>query len=129
MFAPPYPDSFPFSGYPMFSRNVRHAGHVHMAEAWGEAPDGTVVILPPEVVATGELLQAHFVLRHITRRPARDIQDFCRHVARRLVMRYPDPSRVRHVFVGIRTYDPVKYFTEHKHPLQTQVLARCPVPT
>jgi hypothetical protein len=122
-FYPGASDSFPLSTYPMFSRQ---RGNLVLSSVVGREPDGTARTLPPELVASGEVLQTKVLIEAAGRGGARALARLCSEVATRAAG--GAASGLASVEVVRRQYDPVRYFEGAAEPLAEHVLARCPLP-
>ena len=114
-------DSFPLSTYPMFSRkrptelSIDHV--VAIADARQEA-------VPPNLVASGEVLQAKATITQKLRRGRRGAEELCREVAERL-QGEGDWSWARHLEVRSDRYLVLGYFSGSKKPIWSRMHARC----
>jgi hypothetical protein len=119
----PLRDSYPFSTYPMFSR---HRGQPWVDQLVGIEKGGRERAIEPELIANAETLQASAAIHAALASGKGKTRELCQKVAER-VAREPSYQAVRRLEVrGVR-YDPIRYFSEQKQPLQTVRHARCRV--
>lgn len=121
-------DSFPLSSYPMFSRDLSQAQHAVLIRATGILPDGRHIVLPPHVVANGEVMQAYATLRQVVELCPQTCPAFCAAIAQRLL--FADDAQLRSVRVveiGAFDYRPLDYFVHRSEPIALKTFARCAV--
>ena len=114
-------DGFPLSTYPMFSRKRPTELSVdHVVAVSGTRHEA----VPPELVASGEVLQAKATITQKLRRGRRGAEELCRQVAERL--RSDDDWRwAEHVEVRSDRYLVLGYFSGAKKPIWSRRHARC----
>jgi hypothetical protein len=102
----PTDDGFPLSTYPMFA--TRRLTTLTMHYALGEGPAGERIILAPELVGTGEVLQAMRVIDRavIGGKPA--MSKLCDAIASRLAGE-PEYAAVTRVRIVTGSHDAVDY--------------------
>lgn len=116
------PDSFPLSTYPMFAK---HRGQPTMVKLLATTANGSVPV-PPELLGTGEVLQAKVLLERIAAKPAAKRRQFCEQTAQRLAERREASTWQRLELVRVK-YDPIEYFYNDARPLSRKVVAQCSV--
>jgi len=116
------PDSFPLSTYPMFAK---HRGQPTMVKLLASSATGSVPV-PPDLLGTGEVLQAKVLLERIAARPAPKRQQFCEQTARRLA-RLPQAAGWQTLQLVRVKFDPIEYFYNAARPLSRKVVAQCSV--
>lgn len=116
-------DGFPLSNYPMFSADRRSAD-AEIGHVVGFSREGRHRPVPPALLGSEEIMQAHQTVRVAIRRGYAD--DLCRRVAERVRANsaYSDLERLE---VRTDRYDALAYFAGDTKPRRTQVHARCPV--
>lgn len=121
----PQRDSFPLSTYPMFS--IARPAFIEIGHVVGVGADDQRRPLPPELVASGEVLQAKVAILATIQRGRRAVRDLCAEVSARIAS---DPSLSWVVWVEVRTdrYQVAGYFSGAKQPLSGRLHARCKVP-
>ncbi|HEY0254668.1 MAG TPA: hypothetical protein VGC41_24245, partial [Kofleriaceae bacterium] len=75
----PFDDGFPLSTYPMFAQ--RRGTRIDLDYAVGVKPDGSTVLLPSEVVGTGEVLQAAAIYEDAVHRGPAALGPLCKAIA------------------------------------------------
>ena len=116
-------DSFPLSTYPMFAQ-TRERPLLYFAE--GLDRSGQAQRLAPQLLGSGEVMQAVATVRRAIEGGETRRREFCRNIAARVAAdgALEEVSRVR--LVGAR-FDPIAYFEEGPTPLERQVHAECKV--
>lgn len=116
-------DGFPLSNYPMFSHGRRSA-ESEIVHVVGWSREGRHRPVPPELLGTEEVMQAHQTVRVAIRRG--HARDLCQRTAERV---HADPgyADLEHLEVRTDTYDAIAYFTGDTKPRATRIHARCPV--
>ncbi len=117
-------DSFPLSTYPMFSKarpELIEIGHVV-----GVGADETRRPIPPQLVASGEVLQAKVAIEGTIARGRRAARALCEEVRARVLA---EPSMDWVAFVEVRTdrFQVAGYFTGARKPVSGRLHARCAV--
>jgi hypothetical protein len=116
-------DSFPLSTYPMFAR-TRERPLLYFAE--GVTSSGQGQRLAPELLGSGEVMQAVATVRRAVEAGEPRRRELCRRIADRL-KKSPDLEEVTRVrLVGAR-FDPIAYFVDGPTPLERKVHAECKV--
>jgi hypothetical protein len=116
-------DGYPLSTYPMFT--IKHPQLVDIDHVVGVGPERSAP-LPPDVVASGEVLQARVVVVKSLRSGRRGAEALCTEVAAR-VAREPDLDWVERVEVRRDRFVVAGYFSSARQPTQTNMHARCKV--
>jgi hypothetical protein len=116
------PDSFPLSTYPMFAQ---HRGQPKMTKLVALTAKG-VVPVRPELLGTGEVLQAKVLLEQIAGESGAQRQKFCARTAERL-SKLSETADWRELELVRVKYDPIDYFYNDARPVSEKVLTRCPV--
>ena len=116
-------DSYPFSTYPMFARQLEQP---RLTYAEGLLPGAESVRLPPEMIANDEPMQAMRTLKLTANDGSHALQRLCAAIAAR-VANVPDYARVRSVRIVRQAYDPVRYFEAPAELGERERLAQCPV--
>ncbi len=116
-------DSFPLSTYPMFAK--RRETEVEVNRAVG-VRGAERVSLPPEVVASQEVMQAAATLRRALGGGSAAAAALCKDVAGR-VARSPAFAGVTGVELVTERWDSVAYFAGKTEPLSSRVRSRCKV--
>jgi len=124
LFKPLYPDSFPFSSYPMFSA-PRIDDSYTLTQALGLTAKRWVP-LPPHIVGTEEVVMAGKILDHTASRGPDASAELCRNMAKR-VSQDPDHRSVQRVQIATRQYRSIKYFSDDPKPEHSEVHAECSV--
>ena len=114
-FAAPHEDDYPFSTYPMFA-SKRKAPRLAKAEAKQE--DGTWINVQPELLGSGEVMQAAATVKRAARSKKR-----ATHLCRSIVRAGGDDFREVRI-VRVR-YDPIEYFVDGPKPISRKTIARC----
>ncbi len=119
----PPQDGFPLSNYPMFSADRRSAD-AQIGHVVGFSREGRHRPIPPELLGSEEIMQAHQIAAVAIRRGYSG--DLCRRVAERV---RADPGYADLERLEVRTdhYDALAYFAGETKPRATQVHARCAV--
>lgn len=123
VFRPASEDGFPFSTYPMFAQR-RDRPLLHLAE--GVTDTGETVALPPELVASGSVMQALGTLQRAAAQGAPALKPICERIAERAAAS-KSLLRIRRVQLVAARFDPIGYFEGRREPEQRQVLQRCRV--
>ena len=125
MLRSPPVDGFPLSNYPMFAhdrdRSVR-IGHVIAFDAGGGGRP-----VPPELLGTNEVMQAHQTVVVALRQGEAAAADLCRETAdavRQAGGAWADAVRLQ---VRVDHYDSIAYFEGETRPRRSQTLATCEV--
>jgi hypothetical protein len=117
-------DSYPFSTYPMFARQL---GKPRLVYAEGLKRGGAAAVrLPPELVGTDEPMQAMRTLGLTADRGRRPLRRLCAAIAAR-VTRVPEYADVWAVSITRASFDPLRYFEGDAAPERPKQLARCEV--
>jgi hypothetical protein len=119
----PADDGFPLSTYPMFA--TRRVTTLTMSYALGEGAAGQRIILAPELVGTGEVLQAMRVVERAVGGGAPAMHALCDAIASRIAAD-PDYAAVRGVRIVTGTHDAVEYLS-HDRVGRERERARCVV--
>jgi hypothetical protein len=116
------PDSFPLSTYPMFAK---HRGQPEIVKFVAVTDRGEVAV-PPDVLGTGEVLQAKALLGQVARKSAKQRLAFCKQTANRAA---PTPLAANWQELRLLQvrYDPIGYFEGGGAPLSERELTRCRV--
>jgi hypothetical protein len=122
-FGHPPRDSFPLSTYPMFS--TRRAMPV-LEQAVAVSREGDTRPVPPELVASDEVMQASVTIRQAVWQGPASMAALCRSMAERAVETAGFEDVVRIEIVSAR-YDPILYFTEAREPVERVRRHACPV--
>jgi hypothetical protein len=116
-------DGFPLSNYPMFSHGRRSA-ESEIVHVVGWSREGRHRPVPPELLGTEEVMQAHQTVRvAIGRGHAREL---CQRTADR-VRADPGHADLERLEVRTDVYDAIAYFTGDTKPRATRIHARCPI--
>lgn len=116
-------DGFPLSNYPMFSADRRSAD-AEIGHVVGYSREGRHRPLPPVLLGSEEIMQAHQTVRVAIQRGYAD--DLCRRAAER-VRADPDHADLERLEVRTDHYDALAYFAGDTKPRRTRVHARCSV--
>jgi hypothetical protein len=119
----PSDDGFPLSTYPMFA--TRRLTTLTMHYALGEGAAGGRIILGPELVGTGEVLQAMRVVDRAVAGGTPAMGKLCEAIAAR-VAADPDYAAVTGVRIVTGTHDAVEYLSRD-HVGRELERARCTV--
>jgi hypothetical protein len=117
-------DSYPLSTYPMFAR-ARDKPWLNFVEGVDQAAQP--VRLTPELIASGEVMQAAATVRRAVEAGPGAMDALCVNIAAR-VAQAADLQTVRQVRIVAASFDPVRYFVEGPTPEQRDVLFACLVP-
>ncbi|MEM9494282.1 MAG: hypothetical protein AAGC55_34370 [Myxococcota bacterium] len=124
-------DSFPLSGYPMFSR-PKPDPTITEVYAVGVAADATRTPIPPELLANDEVLQARAVLRRAVRAGRSARRELCKSIAERVDQLARDKVAEWMPIVEIRivsgTHNAVDYLTGADPVGKERTRIRCSVP-
>jgi hypothetical protein len=115
-------DSFPLSTYPMFAHtrpSVVDIDHLVAIDAQGGRR-----IVPPSLVARGEVLQAKAMIDGTVQRGRRATALLCREVAARLAQDAAWAD-MRTLEVRRDSFDVLGYFSGQREPQSSRVHARC----
>lgn len=117
-------DSFPLSTFPMFSKS--RPAFITIGHVVGVGADGQTLPIPPDLVASGEVLQAKVAIHNTIQRGRRATQQLCAEVTARIAA---DPDYAWVVSVEVRTdrYQVAGYFSGARKPVWSRTHARCPV--
>ena len=118
-------DSFPLSTFPMFSK--ARPAFITLDHVVGISADRkTTEPIPPELVASGEVLQTKVAIRNTVRRGRRAARELCQEVKARVAT---EPSLAWVDWIEVRTdrYQVAGYFTGARKPVWTRKHARCRV--
>ena len=118
----PPQDSFPLSTFPMFSR--KRPAEVLIDHVVAVDEQGVAQVVPPQLVAGVEVLQTKVAIAHAVRSGKAGRQRLCREVAARLASE-PAWRHAKRVEVRRDRFAVLKYFSDSRKPLHTQVYARC----
>jgi len=114
-------DDFPLSTYPMFSRKRPSEVSIdHVVAVAGERQEA----LPPDLVASGEVLQAKATITQKLRRGRRGAEELCRQVAERMAAD-EDYAWADRIEVRSDRYLVLGYFSGARKPIWSRVHARC----
>lgn len=116
------PDSFPLSTYPMFAK---HRGQPQMVKLIATTPNG-VVPVRPQLLGTGEVLQAKVLLEQVAAKSRGQRRKFCVETARRLAQLAESRDWQQLELVRVQ-YDPIGYFYDDGKPIAEQVITSCPL--
>lgn len=116
------PDSFPLSTYPMFAKPRGQPEIVKLVAV----TDGAEVAIPPNILGTGEVLQAKVLLEQVARKSSKQRLAFCKQTAIR-VASTPQAANWHELRLLRVRYDPIEYFESAGAPLSERELTRCPV--
>ncbi len=116
-------DGFPLSSYPMFSADRRSAD-AEIGHVVGYSREGRHRPLPPALLGSEEIMQAHQTVRVAIRRGY--ARDLCQRAAAR-VRADPDHADLERLEVRTDHYDALAYFAGDTKPRSTRVHARCSV--
>lgn len=116
-------DSFPLSTYPMFAS--KRSTKLAMSYALGEGREGQRITLSPEMLGTGEVLQAIRVVEHGVAGGKPGMIQLCTQVASRVAHEhaFDDVANIR---IVIGTHDAVDYLVRDIVGREVE-RARCPV--
>jgi hypothetical protein len=90
--------------------------------------DGARVVVPPERVASAEVLQTKVIISRAVRRGKKAIRRLCRDVASNIGGGQGDFAAARTVELEEVRFDAIRYFTEAPEPISSKILGTCPVP-
>lgn len=113
-------DSFPLSTYPMFAQ---HRGQPKMVKLVALTPRGEEPVRP-ELLGTGEVLQAKVLLEQIAVKSEAQREKFCVKTATRLAELPESADWSKLLLVRVK-YDPIDYFYNGAEPVSRKVLTRC----
>lgn len=116
-------DSYPFSTYPMFARELSKPTLVY---AEGLKRAGRAVRLPPELIGTDEPMQAMRTLGLTADEGRRPLRRLCAAIAER-VRRVPEYGDVSQVSITRARFDPLRYFEGDAAPERAKQLTLCDV--
>ena len=119
----PYDDGFPLSTYPMFATKRQTVQTFHYA--LGVTRDGQRRTLSPELVGTGEVLQALQVIDHAVGGGKGAMLSLCETIATR-VAADEDFANVAAIRIVRGTHDAVHYLAEDKIGIESELI-RCEV--
>jgi len=119
----PDDDSYPLSTFPMFAR-ARERPRLSFVE--GVDRDGQPVRLTPELVASGEVMQAAATVRRAVAAGPEGMRALCDATAARIAEseRVTEIGRVR---IVAASFDPVRYFVSGPEPEERVVHWECAV--
>jgi hypothetical protein len=120
----PQRDSFPLSTFPMFSK--ARPAFITIGHVVGVGADKQMRPIPPEIVASGEVLQAKVAIRDTIRRGRRATVALCDQVRQR-VAADPDFAWVERIEIRTDRYQVSGYFTGARKPVSTRKHASCHV--
>ncbi|MCA9650101.1 MAG: hypothetical protein H6712_18370 [Myxococcales bacterium] len=123
MLREPREDDFPLSTYPMFSYG-RERARAEIVHVVGFSREGRHRPVPPELLGTEEVMQAHQTVRVAIRRGHAD--ELCQRAAQR-VRAEPGFEDLEQLEVRTDFYESIAYFDGDTKPRATRVHARCPV--
>lgn len=118
-------DSFPVSTYPMFAGQ---RGHPTFHRLVAVLEDGSRLTVPPEHVASTEVLQTKVLITRTVRRGNKAMRRLCQEVAGN-IERDTRFAGARRVEIEEVRFDSIRYFTEAREPIAAKILARCPIRT
>lgn len=113
-------DSFPLSTYPMFAK---HRGRPEMVKLVATTAEGSLPVRP-ELLGTGEVLQAKVLLERIAVGSAAARRKFCEQTAERLSA-LPEAAAWQEIRLVRVKFDPIDYFYNGAQPMSEKVLNRC----
>jgi hypothetical protein len=117
-------DDFPLSTYPMFSvQRSRSTVNVAHVVAWSR--EGRHRPVPPPLVGTREVLQAHETVRKAVR--GGEAQSLCERAAQAVEAAGPEWDDVERLDVRTDHYDAIEYFEGNRTPRSTQHHASCEI--
>ncbi len=116
-------DGFPLSNYPMFSHG-RERARAEIVHVVGLSREGRHRPLPPEILGTEEVMQAHQTVT-VAIRGGRTAA-LCRRVAQ-VVAQEPGYEDLERLEVRTDIYDAIAYFAGNRSPQSTRVHTRCTV--
>lgn len=117
-------DDFPLSNYPMFSRR-KDTGDVAVGHVVAIDGEGRGRPVPPRLVGSEEVMQAHETIRHAIRRGRADV--LCEAVAERVAEAGPSWADAVRIEVRTDRFDALAYFDGDRKPRSGRVHARCRV--
>jgi hypothetical protein len=120
----PQHDSFPFSTYPMFAGTAASSIDVEHVVAIDGA--GRVTVVPPELVASREVLQAKRSIVEAIGRGRGAVAELCRAIAARVAAAH-SPAGAVALEVRSDTFQVRGYFSGSRTPVKSTVHARCEV--
>lgn len=121
-------DSFPLSSYPMFARDVSEAKQALLVRAVGIDAKGRALVMPPDIVANGEVMQAFATLRQAVERGPVATQALCEQLAKRITAQQAPPwQAISSIEIGTYRYDPIDYFVHQALPQRMAVHGSCHV--
>jgi hypothetical protein len=118
-------DDFPLSHYPMFAER-RDDMHARIRHVIGRSRDGRDRPVPPDLVGTEEVMQAHQTIAVAVQRGSHTAAELCQTVAAR-VATAPDLADIDALEVRTDVYDVIEYFAGDRRPQKVRVHARCEV--
>jgi hypothetical protein len=125
-FGAPSDDGFPFSTYPMFARDRGRVARTVRAVA--VTVDGQELRIPPDVLGTGETMQAILIVQRSIAAGPREAERLCGALAGRIGAGSDRAlAAAERVEVQTVTVDSVRYLGGEPEPLSRRVHARCPV--
>ena len=107
----PSDDGFPLSTYPMFA--TRRLTTLTMSYALGEGAAGERIILAPELLGTGEVLQAMRVIERAVGGGKPGMEKLCGQIAARIATD-PAYAAVRDVRIVTGTHEAVDYLSRDR---------------
>lgn len=119
----PPQDGFPLSNYPMFSQDRRSAT-AEVPHVVGLSSTGRHRPVPPSLLGTEEVMQAHQTVRVAIRRG--HARELCQRTAER-VRADPEHADLERLEVRTDVYDAIAYFAGDTKPRGTRIHARCSV--
>jgi hypothetical protein len=120
----PYDDGFPLSTYPMFATKRDTVQTFHYA--LGLTRDGKRRTLSPELIGSGEVLQAMRVLEHAVSGGKDAMRTLCNTIAKR-VAADDEFTNVVTIRIVTGTHDAVRYLSRDEVGTELD-LVRCEVP-
>lgn len=115
-------DSFPLSTYPMFAKE---RGTPVLFAVVATTQDGKEQSIPPELVASGEVLQTKVLIQRTVERGGAAVQELCERTAAKLA-REPG-AELTAVEIVRRRYDPIAYFESGPAPIERELIFRCSI--
>jgi hypothetical protein len=92
--------------------------------AEGTTVDGGSIALPPDVVASGAVMQAMATLYQAESQGDGALRKLCANIAER-AQHAPDVPPLRRVQIVSARFDPIAYFQTGPQPEERRVLMRC----
>jgi len=115
-------DSFPISTYPMFAA---HRGQPTFHRLVAVMEDGSRKTVPPELVASAEVLQTKVIITRAVKRGKKAMRRLCNEVAQN-ISRDAQFATAHTVQIEEVRFDSIRYFTEGTKPVSSKILGACP---